>query len=139
MRYRAAIAAGLPAQHQMAVASNLGLALQTREVASLLDRFDVDKDGQVDYRDFCRFASPSAANLSDEERVMRQRIREAAFARGGLSERFDDPDLRRAFHLDAFGNRKINIMAKAQRQLERLALHLRSIADTLKLQLAVKA
>ena len=28
VRYRAAIAAGLPAQHQMAVASNLGLALQ---------------------------------------------------------------------------------------------------------------
>eukprot|EP00947_MAST-08B_sp_MAST-8B-sp1_P001644 g1644.t1 len=80
---------------------DIGLALQSREVSRLLDRFDVDKDGQVDYRDFCRFASPTAANLSDEERIMRQRVREAAFARGGLAERFDDRDLRRAFHLDA--------------------------------------
>ena len=93
-----------------------GIVLQDREVAKLLDRFDSDGDGKVDYKDFCKFVSPSAADLTEEERVVRQKIREAGFARGGVADRVDDPDLRRAFHLDTATTDRLGIMTPAQFQ-----------------------
>ena len=58
--------------------------LTEKELRSLMDKFDSKRKGRIDYKAFIKFASPKDSDLSDLEKLIRNRVRDVARVRGGL-------------------------------------------------------
>ena len=58
--------------------------LTEKELRSLMDKFDSKRKGRIDYKAFIKFASPKDSDLSNLEKLIRNRVRDVARVRGGL-------------------------------------------------------